>query len=125
VEVVSTINIPLNAIPVSFWRKRLKPVAFSDRGSLTVSFLLMLLVMAMIGIDQVLDFADMVFHVNGPNFDIVQVRIFQLFTQFWKRMSKFVLEASMWFGTVLGLGIVCLILLANIVCFPDHVESPY
>ena len=53
VEIVLTVDIPLDLVPISFRCEGVEAMAFSDASSFLVSQLLMLFVMAMVGIDDV------------------------------------------------------------------------
>ena len=60
-EIVPAIYIPLDFVVVALREEGIKAMGITDRGSLTVCFLLMLLVMAVIWIDDILKLPDFVF----------------------------------------------------------------
>ena len=99
-EVVTAINVPLDLVTFALRRERLETVVFSDSSSLGVSQLLVLLVMAMVGIDQVLKFANAVLEVNGSNFGVVQVSVLELVSQLAHEPLVLLLGAVRLSGTV-------------------------
>jgi hypothetical protein len=72
------IDIPLYAVSVMLWRKGLESVRFSNGGALAVCFLLVGLVMAMVGVEQILDLADLAFEVRCFGFYVVQTGICEM-----------------------------------------------
>lgn len=50
-------------------------MALCDPASLLICELLVLLVMAMVGVDDVSKFADFVFKVNGTDFGVVEIGV--------------------------------------------------
>lgn len=50
-------------------------MAFGDPTPLLICELLVLLVVAMVGIDDVSEFADFVFEVNSPDFGVVEIGV--------------------------------------------------
>lgn len=74
-HVVTAIDIPFDLVVVTFGEEGLEALAFADGGSLAVSFLLVLLVVTMIGVDNVLELAEFVFEVDGLDFDVIQLGV--------------------------------------------------
>jgi hypothetical protein len=72
------IDIPLYAVSVMLWRKGLESVRFSNGSALAVCFLLVGLVMAMVGVEQILDLADLAFEVRCFGFYVVQTGICEM-----------------------------------------------
>ena len=62
-EVVPSIDVPLDLIPISFGSKGFETMALGDASALVVRHFLVLFVMAMIRIDKVSEFADLAFEV--------------------------------------------------------------
>lgn len=73
VEVVLAIDVPLNLVAISFGGEGLEAMAVGDAGPLLVCELLVLLVMAMVGVDEIAELADFVLQVDGADFGIVEV----------------------------------------------------
>ena len=63
----SAIDVPLHIVRLALWSKRLEAVALSDPRALSIGALLVLLVVPMVGIDQVLELANLVFQVDRLN----------------------------------------------------------
>lgn len=74
-EVISPIDVPLDLVSISCRSERLEPVKLCDMGPLTIGCLLVLFVVAMIGVDDVLELADLVLEVDGFDFGIVEMGI--------------------------------------------------
>lgn len=85
-KVIPAIDIPLDQIAFSFWRKALKAVTLTDATSLLIRLLLMVLVMAMIRIDQIRKLPHLVLRVRRLHLRIVKMRILELLAQMRKRM---------------------------------------
>lgn len=73
VEVVLAIDVPLDLVPISFGGEGGKAMALGDAGALLVGELLVLLVMAVIGVDEIAKLANLVLNVNGGDFRVVEV----------------------------------------------------
>lgn len=73
-KIVLTVDIPLDLVSVSFGRKGIEAMAFGYAGSFLVGELLVLFVMAMVGIDEIAEFPDFIFEMDGADFGIVEVR---------------------------------------------------
>lgn len=56
--------------------ERFEALAFTYRGSLTIGRLFMLLVVSVVGIEQVADFPDLVLQMKSPYLGIIQFRLF-------------------------------------------------
>lgn len=72
-HVILRIDIPLDAIAFVDRGERLEAVRLGALGALVVGGLLMLFIMAMIGIDNVEELADLVLEVSGFGFHIVDM----------------------------------------------------
>lgn len=70
-KVVSAVNVPLDLVAVTLWGIRLEAMTLADLGAPSIDLLLMLLVVAMILIEKILEFAHSVFHVNCTNLVIL------------------------------------------------------
>lgn len=81
VEVVAAIDVPLDVVTLTLRSIRLETVALGNSSTLGVSPLLVLLVVAVVSIDQILKLADAVLQVNGADLGIVQVGVFELVPQ--------------------------------------------
>lgn len=75
VEIVLSINIPLNLVAISLRGEGLKAVTLRYLGSLVVGGLFMLLVVTMVGIDEVRKLANLVLEMDGAYFGIVKMCI--------------------------------------------------
>ena len=71
-EVVTTIDIPFDLIVVSLRKIGIEAMAVANGSSLLISGFLVFLVMAMIGIDNVLELAYLVLEMDGFDFGIVK-----------------------------------------------------
>lgn len=60
-KVVQRIDVPLDAVPLANWREGLEPMRIGNPRALTVCLLLVRLVVTMIGVDDIVEFADLVF----------------------------------------------------------------
>lgn len=63
-EVISSIDIPLHEVAVSFWCKRIEAMALSNATPLVVCLLLVVLVMAMVGVKYISELSGFVFRVH-------------------------------------------------------------
>ena len=77
-EVVAAIDIPLDLVAVTSGSKGFEAVALGDPVALVVGPLLMLLVMTMVGVDDIGELANGAFHVRSMDLGIVQVGVLQL-----------------------------------------------
>jgi hypothetical protein len=91
-KVIPAIDIPLDQIAISFWRKAIKPVTLTDPTSLLICLLLVLLVVAMIRVKQIGELPDLVLRMRRPDFHIVKLCILELLAQLRKRMRDLVLQ---------------------------------
>lgn len=73
VEVVLAVDIPLDLVAVSLGGEGVEAVAVGDLGAFVVGGLLMLLVVAMVGIDEIAKLADLVLEMDCTDFGIVEV----------------------------------------------------
>jgi hypothetical protein len=64
-KVVPSIDIPLDNVSFSFRCKRLETMVVSDATSLIVRLLLVVLVMAMVGVEDVSELAHLVLYMGG------------------------------------------------------------
>ena len=94
-EVVSTVDIPLDLIPVSLRRKRVKPVVFADYATLLICLFLVFLVVSMVPVEQIAELANLVFHVSRLNLNIVEMGFLQLFTEVGERVLDLLFEVTM------------------------------
>ena len=78
VEVVTAINVPLDLVTVSLGREALETMTFGNSVPLLVGRLFVFFVVTVVGVDQVLPLADLVFRVDGLDFEIVEGRFLQL-----------------------------------------------
>ena len=74
-EIVLSVDVPLDLVAISLGGEGLEAVAFSHLGALVIGGLLMLLVVTMIGIDDIPKLADLVLEVDGAYFGIVEMGI--------------------------------------------------
>lgn len=74
-EVVQRIDVPLDAITLANWREGLEPMRVGNLRALTICFLLVFLVVTMIVVDDIVEFADLVFQVGGLCLCIVEMRL--------------------------------------------------
>ena len=72
-EVVSPVDIPLDLVAISLRSEGLEAVALRDPGALLVGGLLMLLVVPVVGVDDVAEFADLVLEVDGADFGVIEM----------------------------------------------------
>lgn len=77
-EVISTIDIPFDQVAVSLGRKALEAVAFGNLAPLGICLLLVLLVMAMVGIEEVGELAQLVLDVDSFDVDASQLGVLEL-----------------------------------------------
>lgn len=75
VEVVPSVDIPLDLVAISLRGKGLEAVAFSDLGALVIGGLLVLLVVTMIGVDDIPKLADLVLEMDRAYFGIIEMGI--------------------------------------------------
>lgn len=75
-EVIPSVDVPLDLVSVSFWGEGLETVALCYACSLIIRQFLMLLIVAMIGVDEILEFADLGLEVVCFFLDFVEVRLF-------------------------------------------------
>jgi len=68
-------------------------MTFSNQRALLVRELLVFLVVTMVRVEQILELADLMLHVNRLDLDIVQVGSFQLMSKLGKWMAHLILEA--------------------------------
>jgi hypothetical protein len=94
-EVVSTVDIPLNIIPMSLRRKRVKSVVFTDPAALLICPFLVFLVVSMVPVEQIAELANLVFHVSRLNLNIVEMGFPELFAKVGERMLDLPFEAMM------------------------------
>ena len=78
VEVVTSVNVPLDIVAVTPRGERLETMLLGDGSALGIGPLLVLLVVTVVAVDQVLELAHAVLEVDGADFDIVQVGVFEL-----------------------------------------------
>ena len=62
-EVVPSVNVPLDLVPIPFRSEGFETMAFGDASALGVCLLLVLFVVAMVGIDEVPELADLALEV--------------------------------------------------------------
>lgn len=101
-EVISTIDVPLHHVVLPFWEVRVEAVALADTAALIVRCLLVLLVMAMIGIEDVGELSSLVFGVDNFDHGLLKLRAGKLALQFLdllaglvvERVKQFLLKAS-------------------------------
>lgn len=74
-HVVAAVDIPLNLVTVTLRKEGLKPMGFTDCSPFTVGFLLVLLVVAMVSVDQILELAYFALEVGSFDFDVVELGI--------------------------------------------------
>lgn len=72
-KVVSSVYIPLDEIALSFWCKRVEAVIVGDATALLVRLLLVLLVMAMVGVEDVGKLSSLVFCVHNLDHGLLQL----------------------------------------------------
>lgn len=77
-EVVPGVDIPLNVVAIALRGERLESVAFCNRRALPICLLLVLLVVTVIGIDDIGKLAQVVLHVGGFDLGILQACGFEL-----------------------------------------------
>ena len=77
IEVVLSVDVPLDLVAISLGGEGLEAVALCYLGSLLIGGFFMLLVMTMIGVDQVAKLADFVLEMEGAHFGIVEVCIWR------------------------------------------------
>ena len=97
-EVVSAVDIPLDLIPLSLGRKRVKPVVFTDLAAFLICLFLVFLVVLMVPVEQIAELAELanlVFHGSHLNLNIVEMGLLQLFAEEGERMLDLPFEAMM------------------------------
>lgn len=77
-EVISSVDIPLDSVSVSFRREAVEAVASRNAAPLLVGDLLVFFIVTVVGVDEVLELADPVFQVNRFDLEIVQACILHL-----------------------------------------------
>jgi len=86
VEVITAVDVPLDLVSVSLGRKTLEAMAFANSVSLLVGRLFVFFVVTVVGVNQVLPLADLVFCVNSLNLEVVEGGFLQLLPQVGERM---------------------------------------
>lgn len=81
-KIVPAVDIPLHNISISLGKERLEAMRFADLCALLVACLFVLLVMAMLGVKQVCQLANLLLLVNDPDLEIVQVSVMELLLEF-------------------------------------------
>jgi hypothetical protein len=61
----SSIDVPLDVVAHPLRRKRLEAVALCDARAFRIGFLFVLLIVTVIGVDEIPEFADFVLQVNS------------------------------------------------------------
>lgn len=80
-EVVSPVDIPLHHVAFSLGEVGFETVGVAYLGALLIARFFVLLVMTMLGIEEVGKLANFVFLVNEAYFDIVQMGVLELFLE--------------------------------------------
>jgi len=75
IEVVLSVDVPLDLVTITFWRERLVAVALSDASPLIVSGLLVSLIVAMVGVDNILKLPYLVLEVNRTDCGMLEMGI--------------------------------------------------
>lgn len=76
-HVVTTIDVPLDLVVFAFGEEGLETMVLANGAPLAIGFLLMLLVVAMVSVDQVLEFANLVLEMDSFDFGVVQLGIYR------------------------------------------------
>jgi hypothetical protein len=74
-HIVAAIDIPFDVIVVALGEVRLKAMGFTNGGPLAISFLLVLLVVSMVSIDQVLELAHLALEMLRFDFDVMELGV--------------------------------------------------
>lgn len=77
-KVISPIHIPLDLVPISLRRKRVESVRSRDLVPLRIRPLLVLLVVAVIGIDDIAELANLALHMKSLDLGILEVGVLEL-----------------------------------------------
>lgn len=91
-EVVSTIDVPFHQIAVSFGRKAVEAMALGDLAPLGVGCFLVILVMAMIGVEEVAELSNLVLKVYSFDMCASQLGVLKLLLNFLNLFRKTVVE---------------------------------
>lgn len=95
VKVVAAVNVPLDLVSVSFGGETLEAVTLANLCPLFVRGLLVLFVVTVVGVDEVLPFANLVLCVDRLHLDVVQGRLLHFLSQIRKRVLDVVAGALM------------------------------
>lgn len=74
-EVVTSIDVPLDLVVLTFWKERLVPMLIAHSGPLLVGLFLMLLVMAMVRIEEIPKLANLILQMNRLHLCIAQLAV--------------------------------------------------
>ena len=82
-HVVTTINIPFYLVVLTLGKEGVEAVAVANRRPLTIGFLLVLLVMTMILVDQILELPNLVLQMDSIDFGVVKLGPYWILLTCW------------------------------------------
>lgn len=77
-EIIPAINIPLDLVALPLRGEGLEPVGFGNAGAFLVRSLLVSFVVAMVGVEDVLKFANLMLEISGAYLDVIQMCIWRV-----------------------------------------------
>jgi hypothetical protein len=101
-EVISAIDVPLHHVVLPLWEEGIESVALADTTALIVGCLLVLLVMAMISIEDIGELSSLVFSMDNFDHGLLKLCVGELALQLLdflaglvvERVKEFLLKAS-------------------------------
>lgn len=91
-EIISAIDIPLHHIALPLRRKRVEAVVLRDTATLRIRLLLMLLVVAMVGVEDVGELANLVLGMDGLDVGIAELSVLKLLLDLLYLFAELVVE---------------------------------